>query len=65
MTQPQRELLLTALLGSMDASAVPGIEQMLTADIDTIEPLVDEMVRNAEARGRFRGILEGGNHERR
>lgn len=58
MTQQERERFHEALTDGDPPELKDAIGQLITADIASIEPIVDEMLRQAEARGRFGGMLE-------
>lgn len=56
MDTKQREVLLKVLLDG--SPRAPALVQMLTEDIDAMEPTLDDWLQQAEHRGRFQGILE-------
>lgn len=52
----ERMMLMNALIENLPASS--GVVAIYREDVDKIEPLIDDMVKRAEARGRIEAYLE-------
>lgn len=56
MTAFERAMLVNALIERLPVS--PGLVAIYREDVERIEPLIDEMIRQAEMRARVQGYLE-------
>ena len=58
MRATDKQLLVNALLGGIPERSMPEpLTQMCMEEVDMIEPVVDQMIKDAESRGMFEAFL--------
>ena len=59
MTNTDRQRLFTALLGlEIQSEDRKELEELVAEDLERITPIIDDMLQQAELRGRFQAYLE-------